>query len=146
MTLKHLSVALEEIGTAEVPGAGNNPRIVEYLTSVGLPGRDVIPHCAAYVNWVLAQVKIKGTGSGMARSYLYWGYEISKPRLGCIVVLRRGLNPKKGHVGFYLDHSGGFIRILGANQGDRVGINAYSAARHLSYRWTTAFSTGDRNG
>jgi len=148
MTPIHLSIALAEIGQAEIPGPGNNPRIAEYLKSVGLPGRDSIPHCAAFANWVVEGGDISdiygtiGTGSGLARSFLTWGYEIKRPILGCIVVIRRGVPDltkpylkRKGHVGFYLDHSRGFIRILGANQGDRVGVNAYASARLLSYRW-----------
>jgi len=137
----HLSIALNEIGVTEIPGAGNNPRIAEYLKSVGLPGIDKIPHCAAFANWVVeggdhnAVTGVQGTDSGLARSFLHWGYAIEKPRLGCIVVLKRGMNPAKGHVGFFLDESRGFIRILGANQGDRVGVNAYSSLRLLSYRW-----------
>ena len=137
MIPKHLEIALHEIGVTEMPGPGNDPRIAEYLKSVGLPGRDVIPHCAAFVNWCLVTSDIEGTGSGMARSYLNWGYEISEPRLGCVVVIRRGINPIYGHVGFFLDESRGFIRILGANQGDRVGVNAYSRLRLLEYRWTS---------
>jgi uncharacterized protein (TIGR02594 family) len=137
----HLSIALNEIGVTEIPGAGNNARIAEYLKSVGLPGIDKIPHCAAFANWVVEggdysdTTGVPGTESGLARSFLNWGYSINKPKLGCIVVLKRGTDPRKGHVGFYLDHSRGFIRILGANQGDRVGVNAYSGLRLLSYRW-----------
>jgi len=131
----HLDIALNEIGQAEIPGPGNNPRIAEYLKSVGLPGIDVIPHCAAFVDWCLVQSGVKGTGSGLARSFLHWGFKIEEPKLGCVVVLRRGIDPVKGHVGFFLDASRGFIRILGGNQGDRVGINAYSTLRLLDYRW-----------
>jgi len=139
MIPKHLGLALNEIGVTEVPGPGDNPRISEYLSSVGLPSSDSIPHCAAFVNWVLKKSYVEGTGSGMARSFLYWGYSISTPKLGCIVVLKRGVDPRKGHVGFFLDESRGFIRILGANQGDRVGINAYSKLRLLEYRWNQKF-------
>ena len=137
----HLDIALNEVGVTEIPGAGNDPRIAEYLKSVGLPGIDKIPHCAAFANWVVMGGDyadfpgVPGTNSGMARSFLRWGYDIEEPRLGCIVVLRRGVNPRKGHVGFFLDESRGFIRILGANQGDRVGVNAYAKVRLLSYRW-----------
>lgn len=134
MIPKHLDIALNEIGVTEIPGSGNDPRIAEYLKSVGLPGRDVIPHCAAFVNWCLEKAGFEGTGSGLARSYLRWGFQCP-PMLGCIVVLKRGIDPTKGHVGFFLDESRGFIRILGANQGDRVGVNAYSKLRLLDYRW-----------
>jgi len=135
MVPKHLLIAFEEIGVAEVPGPGTNPRIAEYLKSVGLPSVDAIPHCAAFVNWCLGQVGIPGTRSGMARSFLSWGYGLDKPQLGCIVVLQRGLGSVTGHTGFYLDESRGFLRILGANQGDRVGVNDFSDRRLLGYRW-----------
>lgn len=137
----HLAIAFNEMGVTEIPGPGNNPRIAEYLKSVGLPGIDKIPHCAAFANWVVeggdipGYAGVQGTDSGLARSFLNWGYSIDKPLLGCIVVLKRGLDVRKGHVGFYLDDSRGFIRILGANQGDRVGINAYAKVRLLDYRY-----------
>ena len=140
MIHKAFIVALEEIGVTEIPGPENSPRIAEYLRSVDLPGIDKIPHCAAFVNWCIVQTGQAGTKSGLARSFLNYGYEIKEPRVGCIVVLRRGLDKRKGHVGWFLDEHGGFIRILGANQKDRVGVNAYSKLRLLSYRWDMRFS------
>jgi uncharacterized protein (TIGR02594 family) len=132
---------MTKIGIYEIPGPENNPEIVKWLESVNLPGIDKIPHCSAFVNYVvegddyLGYKGVPGTKSGMARSWLKWGYEIKEPKLGCIVVIRRGLDPNLGHVGFYMDDSNGFLRILGANQGDRVGINSYAKVRLLGYRW-----------
>ena len=142
MIPKHLDIALNRIGIYEIPGPENNPEIAKWLESVNLPGRDAIPHCAAFVNDCLENASCPGTKSGLARSYLNWGYSLSKPALGCIVVIRRGADPRKGHVGFFLDESRGFIRILGANQNDRVGVNAYSKLRLLDYRWHTKILLG----
>ena len=135
MIPKHLLVALDEIGISEVPGPGNNPRIAEYLKAVNLPGADSIPHCAAFVNWCLGKAGTPGTRSGLARSFLNWGFELAEPRLGCIVVLKRGVSSQLGHVGFYMDENHGFIKLLGANQGDRVGVNEFGKWRLLEYRW-----------
>ena len=142
----HLDIALNRMGTAEVPGPGNNPDIVEWLKSVNLPGEDKIPHCSAFVNWCIEQSGLPGTKNGMARSWLNWGFPLVKPVLGCVVVLRRGVDPRLGHVGFFLDEFGGFIRIIGANQKDRVGVNAYAKLRLLSYRWHEMLIDGDADG
>jgi uncharacterized protein (TIGR02594 family) len=135
MCPRHLIIALDEIGITEVPGPGNNPKIAEYLKAVDLPGNDAIPHCAAFVNWCLGQAGVPGTRSALARSFLNWGFRINKPQLGCVVVLSRGTDQSKGHVGFYMDSNHGFIKLLGGNQGDRVGINEFGLWRILEYRW-----------
>jgi uncharacterized protein (TIGR02594 family) len=129
-----LQIAISQIGTFEYSGRLTNPHVAKYLTSVGLPGIDSIPWCAAFVNWCLQEGGVKGTNSGLARSFLYWGNNTDDPKPGDIVVLRRGVDPRKGHVGFYLDKSNGYIRLLGGNQGDRVGVNSYAAIRLLGYR------------
>jgi len=135
MIPRHLAVALKEIGIMEVEGNNSNPRINEYLESVGMRGDDEIPWCAAFVNWALEQVDVLGTKSPAARSFLTWGYRINDPMLGCIVVLKRGSGSWQGHVGIFLDDYKGYIRILGGNQLNRVGINAYPKIKLLGFRW-----------
>lgn len=140
-----LEVALGELqqGVAELPGAASNPRIEEYLSSVGLlptsPGfeGDETPWCAAFMHWALRQAGIVGTGRPNARSYQKWA-DSSAPELGAIGVLWRGkVDGWQGHVGFVLDVSDTNIYLLGGNQRNRVSVAAYPRDRVLSIRWPT---------
>ena len=82
--------------------------------------------CAAFVNGTLGQAGFKGTGSLAARSFANWGVEVTgEPAVGDIVVMSRGSDQSKGHVGFYAgkDENGRPL-ILGGNQGDSVSIAA----------------------
>jgi uncharacterized protein (TIGR02594 family) len=118
-----MAIAEGEKGVSEVPGMGNNPRVVEYLGATSGLGsatqsRDETPWCSAFVNWCLAQAGIPGTKSAIARSWLDWGQPIETPRLGCIVFFSRDV--KYGHVGFYLGETGTEIKVLGGNQQNAV--------------------------
>lgn len=137
---QHLILAMQHIGTSEIPGPASNPEINKWLEVVGLPGDDEIPHCSAFVNYVLKGSAVPITGSGMARSFLNWGYDVPF-RVGAIVVISRGVDPRFGHVGFILDESRGKLCILGANQMNRVGVNLYDANRLLGYRWHSDIRT-----
>jgi uncharacterized protein (TIGR02594 family) len=129
-----LTVAKRELGVAEVPGSGNNPRIVLYHTATTLGAKDdEVPWCSAFVNWALARGGVKGTNNAMARSFLKWGIECA-PRIGAIVVFKRG-EPPAGHVAFWVGAGDGRVRVLGGNQGDRVSIASYPAGDVLAYRW-----------
>lgn len=136
----HLTIALTQIGTTEILGKESNSKIDEYLKSVNIPGNDEIPWCAAFANWVLLEANLPGTGLPNARSFLDYrrggsmDTKIAKPELGCLVIFSRGSQSWQGHVGFYLDYYRGLIRILGGNQKNRVGINAYSTKKLLGYR------------
>ena len=140
-----LEVAFEEIGTYEIVGVEDNPRIIEYLETVkgGLPKdttlHDEIAWCAASHNWCYKQVGIKGTNKPNARSWLKFGIRLTEPRFGCTVVLKRGKEAWMGHVGFFLDQHSGFVRLLGGNQKNRFGINNYKIADVLDYRWPKGY-------
>ena len=95
----------------------------------------VIPWCAAFVNRVLELSGVEGTDSLMARSFLGFGQAVKRPRVGDIVVLTRGSNPRSGHVGFYVGEGvQGRIRVLGGNQRHQVSIAEYPRAQVLGYR------------
>jgi uncharacterized protein (TIGR02594 family) len=130
-------IAEAELGQAEVPGAGDNPRITEYFAGAGHPEvvKDSVPWCAGFVGWCLAQDGIDGTGSLMAKSYLRWGEALQMPRKGCVVVMQRGNDPASGHVGFFHSKAGNRVMILGGNQGDKVSLAGFPVNMVLSYRW-----------
>ena len=131
--------AYEEFGVAEVPGYGNNPRILEYFKVVeGNHKHDSIEWCAAGLNFALNQVGYVGTGSAVARKFNGWGVKIDEPEKGCVAVLwRESRNSWKGHVTLFqewLDEEKKEFWGLGFNQSDEVKISIFRAERVLSFR------------
>lgn len=135
MTLPvHMQTALGWLGIREVRGRRHNRTVVEWLTSVKRwATRDEVPWCAAFVDAVLRAAGKCGTGSLRARSYETWGVE-SDGRFGDVVVLSRGRNPRKGHVGFVVGKSSRHVYVLGGNQGNEVSIRRYPIRRVVTYR------------
>lgn len=135
-----VDVALQELqaGVKEVPGPGDNPRVIEYHQSCTLKATDDdVPWCSAFVNWVMQQVGYKGTKSAAAISWKDWGKELDEGRLGCIVVMTRtGGN----HVAFYLDEDKSGVYILGGNQGDKVSIMKASWDVITNFRFPNAYT------
>lgn len=129
-----MDIAKKEIGIKEIPGSGNNPRVVEYHSATTLKAtEDSVPWCSAFVSWCLEQAKIKSTKNAWARSYLQWGKKLDNPRYGCIVVFSRGEN--SGHVAFFQAETESTIMVIGGNQNDSVCIKEYPKSRLLGYRW-----------
>lgn len=127
-------VAEEEIGTKEIDGSGNNPRILEYHMATKLKATDdLTPWCSSFVCWCLEQCGIESTRNAWARSYLNWGKVLESPQYGCIVVFSRGTD--SGHVGFYVGETKDSIIVLGGNQSNRVCMAEYPKQRLLQYRW-----------
>ena len=124
-----LEIAKKEIGTEEIPGIGNNPKIIAYHQTTTLKAtEDSVPWCSSFVNWCLKQVEIVGTNSAAAISWLLWGRKLDIPELGCICVIHKkvnGADPKTGstsgyHVAFWLREDINHVWLLGGNQGDAV--------------------------
>jgi uncharacterized protein (TIGR02594 family) len=131
---KWMQVARAELGQAEGGRGGSNPRIEAYhATTVGGVEPDSVPWCSSFVNFCIERAGFQGTRSKLARSWLEWGVEAADFVPGCIVVLNRG-QPPRGHVGFYVGRESSRIRLLGGNQGDRVGIASYDVDRVIARR------------
>lgn len=131
-----LVVAEGEIGTKEIAGPADNPRILEYHSATTLHASDdETPWCSAFVNWCLQETGFKNTGLANARSFLQYGEQLKMPFEGCVVVLKRGA-PPSGHVGFFIARlPGGWIKVLGGNQGDQVKYSNFKEDDVLGYRW-----------
>lgn len=137
-----LKIAEREIGQTEISGEVDNERILEYFEAAKhiANAHDEIAWCSAFVNWAMAESGFKGTKSLLARDWLKWGRKTEK-RFGAIVILRRGNDPTKGHVGFYVgdgrDRNSGrkYIKVLGGNQRNMVRVSEYLEDRVLGYRW-----------
>lgn len=141
MDPRWLLIALREMGVAETPGPGDNPRIVDYhAATLGRFRDDEVPWCSSFLNWCMAKAGFTPTGSAMARSWLTWGVPLDQPRLGAVTVFQRG-TPPAGHVGLHLAGDEELVWVLGGNQGDRVSVAPYPRARLLGYRWPKVETT-----
>ena len=132
-----IDIASSYIGTTEIRGAQDNPKIVAMFAKSGAKwvDDDETPWCAAFVGTVLADAGIKGTMKLNARSYLEWGTPVDEPQEGDVVILWRGKkNGWQGHVAFFVRFDRGSVVLLGGNQADKVGINTYKKDRVLGYR------------
>lgn len=130
-------VAKKEIGTKEVSGSGDNPRVIEYHSTTTLKAtEDSISWCSSFVNWCFKQAGIKGTNNAAARSWLNWGTELKEPKQGCVVIYWRvAPDSWQGHVGFVDRVEAGKVYTLGGNQSDAVNIKAFPVSQVLGYRW-----------
>ncbi len=134
-----IQVAKREIGVKEVPGSGDNPRIIEYHAATSLKStEDSVAWCSSFMNWVMRECHMERSGSAAARSWLGYGTHLKGFKQYSIVVFRRGNSSWQGHVAFAIDDLGKTIRVLGANQSDQICYAVYSKADVLGYRWPRA--------
>src|SRR3990167_1531042 len=102
------------------------------------------PWCAAFANAILIKcgiIKNSIKQPLLARGFLNTGEIIHTPKLGDIVVLKRGSSTWQGHVGFYVkDYDEDQIIVFGGNQfnsrtgqADQVNKRVYSKDRVLGY-------------
>jgi uncharacterized protein (TIGR02594 family) len=135
MKPNYIVIAEKEMGVKEVPGKGSNPRILEYHKATKLGATDdAIAWCSSFVNWVLMKAGYQRTYSAAARSWLGAGEVLKKFEPNCIVVLKRGKSAWQGHVGFGIEQKGGYVTLLGGNQGDKVSLAKFPVEAVLGYR------------
>lgn len=104
---------------------------------------DEVPWCSSFVNAICWMLRVQRSKSAAARSWLSYGValaDLSEAQPGYdIVVLKRGISPLAGHVGFYAGREWSAageskIHILGGNQGDNVSIARFPAELLLGTR------------
>jgi uncharacterized protein (TIGR02594 family) len=136
-TPRWLTIAFAELGQTEVQGEKDNPRILEYLDAVSLPEsmrHDETPWTSAFANWAFSQAGVKGTKSANPAAWLKWGRELSEPKLGALVLLKRSGQPV-GTACFFLSQTSESIVCLGGNFRNSVSITAAPRDSLLGYRW-----------
>jgi uncharacterized protein (TIGR02594 family) len=122
-----LEVAKRELGTQEMRGSANNPRVLAYHATTSLHARnDETAWCSAFVNWTMQQAGYQGTGSAAARSWSTWGQAVQRDaqhvRPGDVIVFPRGSNPAQGHVAIVSEvRADGSVVVIGGNQSTRRG-------------------------
>ena len=138
-----ISVAQDEMGVEEVAGSESNPRVMEYFATSGgtWVTDDATPWCGAFAGYCMATAGQPLPKEPLrARSWLSWGRALDEPVHGCIAVLKRGNDPTKGHVGFFMQKGKkGTIYLLAGNHsspsGGRVSIQKFKESDVLGYRW-----------
>jgi uncharacterized protein (TIGR02594 family) len=128
-----MAIARGELGTKEVPGSGDNPRVIEYHKVTSLKAtEDSVPWCSSFACWVMEAAGIRSPRSARAKDWAKWGKALSKPQPGCVVVFTRDGG---GHVAFFVREEGESLVVLGGNQSDAVNESKYPKSRVISYRW-----------
>ena len=134
-----LETARSYLGTKEVSGPADNPKIMEMYRTIG---QDWVEHdemawCAAFVGHCLETSGVSSTRKLNARSYLAWGEKVPSLELakeGDVVVLSRGASGWQGHVAFFLRAVGQQVEVLGGNQGNGVSVSRYPKSKVLGIR------------
>jgi uncharacterized protein (TIGR02594 family) len=137
--MTHMTIARSYLGTKELKGSADNPKIMEMYRTVGhhWVEHDEVAWCAAFVGHCLEKAGFTSTRKLNARSYLTWGEKVTGPeqaKEGDIVIFTRGSNTAQGHVAFFLKATGSQIEVLGGNQSDGVTVARYAKSRLLGIR------------
>lgn len=135
---KILVEAYKLIGTKELLGKDNNPKILEWAKDLGLEKTytaDEIPWCGLFIAHVCQKAGKEIVQNPLwARNWAKWGIKQSVAMLGDILVFERGKN--SGHVGIYVGEDTKCYYVLGGNQGDAVSITKILKTRCISIRRT----------
>lgn len=144
-TTSHMEIAQAYLGFDERDKKGA-AALSEFFKQSG--GIDLDPSttawCAAFMNGVLGEAGLGGTGAVNARSFLKYGTPVDEPQVGDVVVFSRGdPNGWQGHVGLIAGvNKNGTIDVLGGNQstdtsgarGVTVNVRNFGTDRVLGYR------------
>jgi uncharacterized protein (TIGR02594 family) len=124
--------AMSLYGTMEMPGAKNNPVIVNWAKETQTKddnwyGADSIPWCGLFMAVVAQRSGWKVPSLPLAAlSWFRFGKATDTAMLGDVLVFtRRG----GGHVGLYVGESDTTYYVLGGNQSDKVCISELSKTR-----------------
>lgn len=129
-------VAGQEVGQKEW-APGDNPRILQYLASVGLSGPDETSWCGAFTHWCLRAVNYPSANTGLAAAWANFGRPV-QPTYGAITVLKPLAAGASGHVGFLHAIVGDQVWLLSGNSGNSVRIHPYPQSKlidHQPFRW-----------
>ena len=146
MEITPFKLASRFIGIQEIPGKEDNPQILAMLKrDMAWPDDDEVPWCSAFVNYVCWLLRLPRSKDLRARSWLGVGEAITleEARPGFdILIIKRGAGEQPGpevldapgHVGWYAGHTVEWLQMLGGNQHNTVGVNAYGRERLLGVR------------
>lgn len=137
---KMIVESVKFIGIHEVPGAGNNPIIMEWAEKLGVKDKyeaDSMAWCALDFGMVIINsgkhLPLTGWDILRALSYVKFGMQVNKEdaMFGDTMILKR---PEGGHVGLYIGEDDDAYHILGGNQSDAHGFTRIAKARLFAVR------------
>lgn len=140
-----LRAARAKLGTAEAPGAANNPAIMGWAKRLGVKvlgityNADSVPWCGVFVAACMQEgaptVRLPRIA---VRASAWDGFGVASTP--CVGAIMRFVRPGGGHVGFAVGEDRTHFHILGGNQGDRVSIMRIEKSRLVACRvpegWT----------
>jgi uncharacterized protein (TIGR02594 family) len=129
-----IEIALSQYGVTEIVGNKHNPQILEYHKTTGGFSDDETAWCSSFINWCAIQAGLEHTSKANARSWLNVGENTTEPKIGDIVVFKRGTSSWQGHVGIYINKIGNTIYVLSGNQSNMVNISGYKESDLLGYK------------
>lgn len=125
---RHLSIALDLLGTVEVAGSGNSAIIMGWRNELATAGVDLtgynadsVPWCGLFICYVMHKAAREAVkGPLWALNWGKFGEDGGQPELGDVLTFKR---QGGGHVALYIaEDKAGYYHILGGNQSDRVNI------------------------
>lgn len=136
--LPWLDTAISLLSTKEVPGSGNNPKIIQWAKDIGgwvasFYKEDSIPWCGLFVGHCMqANGIVPPPDMLSALAWNKYGMKLDEPMYGCIMVFGRNGG---GHVGFAVSQDDNTYHVLGGNQSDNVTITRIAKNRLVGARW-----------
>ena len=137
-----MQIAIMEQGVQEWGAGKDNPRILEYLSSVGIGGgllKDETAWCAAFAYWCLWKSGYPGQKSGRVSEWWGWGRPVAAT-YGAICILQPLTvdQASSGHLGFLHAMDDQNVWLLSGNSANQVRISAYPKSKlihNAPYRW-----------
>ena len=128
--MKHLQIAIKEIGVEEVPRGSNwGDGVKKYLNSVGI--NFPASWCMAFVYYCCTQAGVKHlvkTGGVLAQwNKVAAAYKSQTPSVGCIFIMDYGKG--LGHTGFVERIEGDTLHTIEGNTNDSGSREGYEVCR-----------------
>lgn len=123
--------ALKLVGTVEVAGSGNSPKIMAWAKETGLDRggytADSVPWCGLFMAVVAKRAGYAVPAHPLwALNWQNFGKRAAQPCLGDVLVFVR---PSGGHVGLYIAEDRDAYHVLGGNQSDAVNFTRVDKSR-----------------
>lgn len=140
---KLVAAGLQYLGIKEIPGAKNNPVIMDMAVALGVQDiykNDEMSWCALFINNMIRIAGKPPVDHGGDRYNLLrakwlanWGGPVIRgdERLGDVLVFAR---EGGGHVGLYIAESKDTFHVLGGNQSNSCTISEIAKVRLISCR------------
>jgi uncharacterized protein (TIGR02594 family) len=142
-------------GMTETPGSGDNPKILAMRDTIAqtypdmasyaaLYQHDATPWCGLAVAYAMTMAGIRPVfGPKDVDRWMWarawdddtWGYPLTVPRPGCVVVMER---EGGGHVTLYERTDGSNYVCRGGNQSDSVNQSSYPISKVVALMWPRA--------